>query len=188
VRGALLRYLVDCHTGWFTKLGNDMNTTDAIQQLKAAFAAISSNDIGVLAQHFSKDASFFSARNPYRIDDLETFYRASESFFRSCGKIVNTDIRQPRVESEGDFTVVTFHFAERMELSGVSVGYNGRGTAVFKTVGASTLITHLHMTANEDTRGIMPTAGVSAMDAIASVEQTGAPSRRALGAMMWGCE
>src|SRR6266480_2713328 len=44
----------------------------AIEIVAAAIAAIGKNTPEELEQAFTKDASFFMTRNPYRIDDLET--------------------------------------------------------------------------------------------------------------------
>jgi hypothetical protein len=157
---------------------------DVLQVVTAAFEAIASGDESKLRTVFAPDASFLLLHNPYRIDDLKTFTAANKSFFDAGGKFVNFDIRQPRVLRVGDGSVVSFHFSQRLEIGSVSVGSSGRGTLV--VVGGK--VAHLHVSENETRGGVLPSAGLSASEILASIEQGVAGGRAGLTRLMWGCE
>ena len=166
-----------------------MKEKDCIDAVHAGIKAIGSGDFDALKKTFTDDASFFIPQNPYRIDDLKTFSDANSAFIGTGAKIQNFDIRQPRVTPCGeDAAIITFHYSQRISLGDLSKGSNGRGTAAISGTDGNPRISHIHLTENATSGGVLIDQTVSAGSILASFERMGGTARDLLGGMAWGCE
>ncbi len=160
-----------------------MDETSTVKLLASALASLQSNDMAAQQELFDPKASFFLGQNAYRVDDLAAFQQASRSFFDAGGRFVHIDIRQPRSVELKDGALVSFHYAQRLEIGQVSTGTTGKGTAVI--VGGRVL--HLHMSENQGS-SLLPAPNASVEAIFSAVNRVGCSSEDVLKRAMWGTE